>query len=368
MRGFDTISDNLNLSGFSLTVPQATAWLKKHSKEKFFLFLHGYDTHCPFTPPPQTKGTFSAPGPGNTTIDTNLCIRGYWKNKKGRLEASYTGGCTKTPRTTPCGQGTHSVLLTRADVQLLQDLYDEEILAQDQKVGDFLASLDKALLARTVIVVLGDHGEMFAKHGRFGRAGSIRGTLYDDVIHVPLLLRLPGRPGERVNGMAGTVDVLPTLAGLLGLKVPHPHQGLDLLGPALRKETPLRAIFAGLVFYGGLPLYAPQSEARSVRQGDWKLIHETVFPGNFLKRLRLRVLRLLGRSDTPHKETYELYNIARDPEELNDLSEKEPGIKLRMAALLEKWEIRTKTPPGRPQVTRPLPEYLVKEARENGYW
>ena len=48
-----------DFAGFSATFPKAKQWVEKNSENKFFLFLHGYDTHCPFVPPKEVQGTFA---------------------------------------------------------------------------------------------------------------------------------------------------------------------------------------------------------------------------------------------------------------------------------------------------------------------
>ena len=87
-----------------------------------------------------------------------------------------------------------TVVLTQDDMDYLRDLYDETVLSADAQVGAFLERLDPQVRARTVIVVFSEHGEMFGRHGRFGRAGTVRGNLHDDVAHVPLIIHIPGGP------------------------------------------------------------------------------------------------------------------------------------------------------------------------------
>ncbi len=81
---------------------------------------------------------------------------------------------------------------------------------------------------KTIIIILSEHGEMFAKHGRFGRAGTTRGTMYDDVIHIPLIIKLPHSSGERVEGLAQIIDIMPTLLDILGI-----HPALEIQGRSL---------------------------------------------------------------------------------------------------------------------------------------
>lgn len=172
MRGFEDFweaahyGSAFSFAGFKPTLDKALGWLAKNSKEKFFLFVHGYDAHCPFDPPERFKGIFSSRVGKNITVDNKLCLRGYKNSETGIYEAYYY----KT------GKDAHKIILTKDDITYLEDLYNEEILSADELVGNFLDTLDKTIRNNTLIVVFSDHGEMFAKHGRFGRAGGVRGN------------------------------------------------------------------------------------------------------------------------------------------------------------------------------------------------
>ncbi len=106
--------------------------------------------------------------------------------------------------------------------------YDGEIATADAIVGKLLAEL-KTLGAydRAVIVLLSDHGEGLGDHGE-DEHGVL---LYNEAIHVPLLLKLPGAQlaGRTAGSPAGLIDVAPTLLSLLGLPVPAALPGVSLL-------------------------------------------------------------------------------------------------------------------------------------------
>jgi hypothetical protein len=80
----------------------------------------------------------------------------------------------------------------------------------DLRVGEILRAVaEKGLMDRTVVVVSADHGEEFGEHGQRFHAS----TVYDEVLHVPLLVRIPGRTGELVREPVGCFDFMPTLLG-----------------------------------------------------------------------------------------------------------------------------------------------------------
>ncbi|MFO8056984.1 MAG: sulfatase [bacterium] len=96
----------------------------------------------------------------------------------------------------------------------------------DWNLGRILSALDEQGLSdNTLVVFSSDHGEMFGAHGR--RAKNI---FYEEAARVPFLMRFPGRipAGREVDACLGTVDIMPTLLGLLGLPIPGEVEGTDL--------------------------------------------------------------------------------------------------------------------------------------------
>jgi arylsulfatase A-like enzyme len=100
--------------------------------------------------------------------------------------------------------------------------------ALDRCVGDVVATLDKeGLLDRTVVVFTSDHGEMLGSHGC---APFMKQAPWSEAACVPLLIRSPGAVARTVATPIGTPDLLPTLLGLAGVRVPHSIEGEDLSG------------------------------------------------------------------------------------------------------------------------------------------
>jgi hypothetical protein len=108
--------------------------------------------------------------------------------------------------------------------------YDGAIAAADEIIGRFLAFLrQRDLYDRGVIVLLSDHGEGLGDHGEEEHGI----FLYREAIHVPLFVKLPGRPsGRRVDSAVSLVDVFPTIAALLGERAPEGLAGESLFARA----------------------------------------------------------------------------------------------------------------------------------------
>jgi len=355
MRGFENYKDMesgsvwpTSIVGFSAVLEKATKWIDKKSKEKFFLFLHAYDLHCPFDPPEKFKGTFSRIKGKNITVDNALCLRGYQNSQDGTYIAYYHQTVQQK-----------EVILAQDDIDYLRNLYDEEILTVDDLIGNFLDSLDKTTLDHTIIVIFSDHGEMFAKHGRFGRAGMVRGTLYDEVTHVPLIIKIPGQKGKTVEGLTQIIDVMPTLLNILGLSVPDGTQGKNLI-PMMTgaKESVNEFVFAGSKYEWfrrsfARILYPVKSINASIRDRRWKLIYE-------IKEIK---------EEGSIEETYELFDVLNDPDELHNLIDKEVTVTSALKRKLSKWskESRKEFFQNKSREIE-LPEKLIERAKKMGYW
>jgi arylsulfatase A-like enzyme len=183
-------------------VVNATAfdWLDRRKHERFFLFLHYMDPHDPY------------------------------------FEHPYNG----------IGVARVSMPEPEAEIsQRLHELYRGEIEYLDVQFGEFLAKLEAdGLYDDSIIVVTADHGEEFNEHGGFWHGL----TLYDEQIHVPLLVKW-AKNGERADrgadsGIARLIDVGPTLLGAAGLDVPAGMQGIDLRSPYSTRLEKDRHVFS----------------------------------------------------------------------------------------------------------------------------
>lgn len=180
-----------------------------------FAFMHTYQTHGPYIPPPEFRKRFAP------------TYRGVVGERVRALE-----GLPFTQQWQAMNHGfwDGKDLFGPEDAAFLSDLYNGEVAYTSQQVGRLLDTLrQRGLLDRMVVVILSDHGEEFAEHGEYEHD-----QLYPESLHVPLLVRLPGGKlgGTRVKGLTGLLDVLPTLLELLGLETQAPLSGRSLV-PAM---------------------------------------------------------------------------------------------------------------------------------------
>lgn len=118
----------------------------------------------------------------------------------------------------------------RLELPVWRANYAAQVSSIDRNLGRLMAAIEEMGLAKdTLLVFTSDHGEMFGAHGR--RAKNI---FYEEACRVPLMMRWPNRipAGLTSDACIGTVDLLPTLAGLMGLETPSDVEGSDLSGLA----------------------------------------------------------------------------------------------------------------------------------------
>ena len=146
------------------------------------------------------------------------------------------------------------------------DLYDGEIAFTDQHLGRLFETFERLGFAQdTIVVVVADHGEEFMEHGESKHGYD----LHEEVVHVPLILRVPGTAPRRVGATIPTVDVLPTLLELCGLKAGADIEGRSLTG-ILRGDPGAdadRDAPSELRWKFG-------SDCTSLRRGPWKYIDQ----------------------------------------------------------------------------------------------
>jgi hypothetical protein len=203
---FDSVTDEPAPTVEKLAID----WLRNNAAQRFFLFLHFWDVHYDYIPPP----------PYDTMFDPD-----------------YTGTVT--------GKGFYertdiNKRLPKRDIEHLLALYDGELRWVDDHIARVLAAVeDLGIADRTAIVVTSDHGDEFFEHGYKGHGR----TLYNEVTRIPLIMKAPGVPGGQViESPVGLADIMPTALAFLGVEAPAGMSGLDLLqqgtdGPLARRDA-----------------------------------------------------------------------------------------------------------------------------------
>ena len=209
--------------------------------------------------------------------------------------------------------------------------YDTAIRYTTDQLGRFFAQLDsRGLFDDALIVVTADHGDEFFEHGGFSHGYS----LYEEVVHVPLIVKLPGqREARRVASLATLMDVLPTLAEAVGVAPPEDLDGRSLLAALRGEASEAPEAEPALTFRVD---FAPRLIGGGIAVGHHKLIAiEENYEG------ASQVLRL--------------YDLAADPRERDDLAGREPELARRLLSrLAEENHAQLATAPPRAELATDL--------------
>lgn len=186
-----------------------------------------------------------------------------------------------------------------------QRTYDEYIATADHEFGRLLETLDSSgIRDNSYVVITADHGEMFER----GEKGHESPLMYDPIIHIPLLISAPGqRERKDVYSPTNSVDVLPTLLHLAGRDIPDWCEGA-LLPEFGGKEDYERSTFS--VEAKRNRAFAPITVGTiAMRKGKYKMIYYTGYE---------------------KEDSFELYDLENDLEELTDLYSTQPDIAAQM--------------------------------------
>ncbi len=230
-------------------VDATLAWLSGEKDNRFFAWVHLYDPHTPYEPPEPYLSEYGPRGPVG--------------------------------------------------------LYDGEIAFMDEQIGRLVAWLkENGLEKKTIIILIGDHGEGLGDHGEMAHGYFI----YDWAVKVPFLVVFPAEDmgGKRVKAQVRTIDLFPTLLEMAGLAVPPENQGKSALPFFFRPETnkgfaAYSESYSPEIHYGWSPLL-------SLRTDEYKFI------------------------DAPRPE---LYAVAEDPGEIKNLHGQLTGMARDMKRALD---------------------------------
>jgi arylsulfatase A-like enzyme len=194
----------------------------------------------------------------------------------------------------------------------LAEKYDAEIAFADRWAGRVLDAIEKNGLAdRTLVVAMSDHGEAFGIHRVAGQKMYFHGqTLYDELLRVPLLVRLPGAKPIAIDDPVMLVDVGPTILDALGVKVPDKMVGRSLLARVFDLPLEPRPVFAQL-------LPAPSWNHKWMAMVTADGVHKFIY-------------RMSDRS-------FELYNLKTDPQETRNLYAAQPALAEKLKEQLTSW-------------------------------
>ncbi len=301
--------------------PHIENWLTQNKDRPFFVHIQAYDAHCPFAYPEENR-MFDRNYTGS--IDFSYCywtfdrIRPTFILKNGKLKKFFSlmsGG-----RVPPIWKK----FLTNRDLQHMIALYDGEIFNLDSLIGKIFYKLKTLrLLNKTIIVLFSEHGDMFGEHGRVMRGGPLRGTFYDDVLHVPLIIYHPHLKHKRIKALVSLIDIAPTILDFLGINPPGEFKGKSFIPLLTGEKDVIRDyVFAGSMYITSSDensIFRYSTLVASVRNSSWKLIKE--------------IVKYSDRTNV----WYELFDKRRDPYELKNVALDHFERLEELNSVLESW-------------------------------
>jgi arylsulfatase A-like enzyme len=237
-----------------VTTDAALRWFDQLDERPFFLWLHYFDPHYPYSPPPPYDTMYESDYSGPPSGD----IHTIWGIQLGEIEIEPDSPLNR-----------HLIALYRG-----------EITYTDAHLGRVIEAIDSRGLAdNTLVIVTGDHGESFGENSQWFHSHS----LHNSAIQVPLIMRMPGRlPVAEVMLPVSSIDIKPTILDLLGFPTPPIVEGVSIL-PIIegRENGADRLVFSQTY----------EDRLLAVVSDQWKLIVDT------------------------HVGTHELYDLRNDPSE-----------------------------------------------------
>jgi arylsulfatase A-like enzyme len=303
-QGFDSY-DQENAEGHGhisspSVIQKAVEFIKNHRNNKYFLFLHLFDPHYD-----------------------------YIQHDEHNFFPGYSG-------TLQSGESIYSLRekapdMTEQDLEYVKALYDSEIRFTDAYIGHLLNTLKELDLYRNTMVVLtADHGEEFKDRDDWiGHSKRV----YQESIHVPLIIKLPGRHKQIViEDYTGLIDVMPSIIRYMDFYFP-----------------------------GEYPLSGSIIDFNGKKKRDSMVFSETR-RGNFLRTAIWQGWKLI---DNRAVRQVELYNLQQDPRESSNAADSHPELAQKLLNALNTWSENTRT--NLPSQSPSFTEEELQKLKSLGY-
>jgi arylsulfatase A-like enzyme len=311
-----------------MATARAIKWLRSRPENPIFLFVHYFDAHPPFFITPNSQRPFVVDRPlrehmralGVAHVDIN--------------DIFLQGAIRLNNQSVP-------------DLAAAINEYDNQVHHVDRLIARLLTTLQRrGYLNNALLIVTSDHGEGLGQHGYYSHGLH----LYEEQLRVPLIVRRFGGdwPAKRIPSTVSLLDLVPTVLELLGQPEDPQLHGRSLL-----------------------PLITGTEQAPSAR---WLLAQRRKFPGDklqtwgrFASEVPLRAVR--GDDNLKYflegDGTEQLYDLAADPMEMENLAARRPGDCERLRALLEGMQTRYES--AAVEAGEQMDEETMRALRSLGY-
>ncbi len=286
-RGFASYDELVIQNGIHLEeeLKAADSWLTRHEDRRFFFFLHTFEIHKPY-------------------------MNRRYEEQVQRNEGS--------------------------ERELMNARYAGDLYYTDELMGSFFAMLkERGLFDNSIIIIFSDHGENL--HDRFVQSDRPYGRghgyqMHEEMLHVPLIFVAPGliEPRQVIDAQIETIDILPTLLGLLEIDPKGAtFQGRDL-SPALLGKSKL----ADAPSFASSTIYGP--ERKSIRSGGMKYVWIADTSPDPDRQIPFKG-HVWDWSGLPE---HELFDLERDPLEQENIAATQPETVARLHEMVSDQESR----------------------------
>ncbi len=280
---------------------EASAWLRANGDKRFFAMLHTFSTHTPYDPPAEFRAQYCDPqyaGPATT----------FRSDHAQAIEAGLV-----TPNA--------------ADVAQIRGLYYGGVAHADRQLAQVLDELERqGVLENTLVIYTADHGEELGDHDVWEH-----NHMFQTNLRVPLIMSWPRKlpKAARVGALVESVDIVPTVAELLGLVAPHEARA-DERGRSYGTldGASLVALARGESAAAKPYSFAENGVEMSVQDLEWKLIVSTEGALEGRTPAQLATDKLVPR----------LFDLVRDPGEVRNAFTPEHEQVARLLRVLQQWD------------------------------
>ena len=290
-QGFEQWDDHLGAArrypDIGKMLERVETWLDGEPSLPFFLYLQPMNCHGPYRTPLRAQSALLGRKPSSEFVYYGTQMKAILQQEAERE-------------------------VSKAYVASLVEQYDTAIRYTTDRVARFFESLRaRGLYDDALIILTSDHGEELFDHGGFSHGYS----LYDEVLHIPLYIKLPHQTeGRKISERVVLMDIYPTLLEILRLRVDHPLDGrslLEHLGAEVRdaQPSPLRTRLHQTA-------WTQRCDARAIVSGKYKLVE------------------IVRDWTSPLPRTL-LFDLALDPRETKNLAAGRPDLVDRLRAKLD---------------------------------
>jgi arylsulfatase A-like enzyme len=271
-------------------------WIDNHKDKDFFLFIHTYQPHNPFSSPPPYNTMFLEENSEWTEIDI----------------LKYLGGKEGVFKNIPDKEIKNIISLYDAEIRYTDDVLIKPLMNKLEETG---------LYNQTMIILTSDHGEEFYDHGGWEHGH----TLYNELLKVPLIIKFPGEEfaGTQIQTIVRLIDIMPTVLEKLGISSKDLKLDGKSLIPVLKNKEKRDRIFLAYKADNILKSHIPQKI--SANEGTDKLILNKKFTDEQL---------IFFQSPPPDLPPVELYNLSEHSLEKNNIADSKVKTSNRLIRLI----------------------------------